>query len=890
MASVQTPEATIVVPTRHEEGSVGPLLERIHHATVDRHGHIEVLFIDDSDNQKTVEAIHHARHRLRSQHLLIDVIHRPRDTRENGLAGAIVHGIRHAKSDRVINMDGDGQHPPEILPVIIERVQNGSDIVSTSRYIDGGSNDGLDGTFRKFVSRAAGMVSRALFPKGLAGITDPMTGYFAVKREKLNMDALTSTSGFKILLAILAYHPHLKRTEVPLQFEARQDGESKAGEGNGAEFLKQLPALRFATLPPFANFALGGGTIAVFGAALMAALVFLGVPALTAFGINLGVTVAMNFTYNKLVTWKGQTNGTLRRQIMLFVVTRALTLAGSYYSFPWLVAMAEQYDPLHMGLQLHSQAANVVCLVGSTVINFATSRWLFEEKGRRRHQRPGFVERHAGYLKMAVIVVVPVGLSMIFIGLTSFVMWLLVMSVGIALLSLFSATIEHLWRLHGRRTPEARKKLGFPDPVRPEKARLSFTFLVAALHEAAVIGSTLRRLANQTHPYATTVATLVEGDEETIDVVRNTIARSPQGKLTMVARSYTNGSKAHQLNHALDVFPGDDDTNFVCPEDAETRVPEELAAHVEPLIHETGADVVQCAVVLVNTRVPRHKNWSRFARFPRIQAMLRPFFESRFWAMLRSWFVALNGLEYFFNWSSRSVYQADNGFMLFGGNTIFIRRGLLRQVAGWPSKLTEDAFLAAKMKRTFPDLKIVAAYDPKLAAREETPPRMFGKGGWLLQRVRWVQGFIEVLVEGDWAHLPTYKQRALAFYSLAMPLVQGLTAIMLPFGIIGMFMLKAPVFLVIVMFSPFILTLATVMVQVQGMREMSRDLDVKYKAIDYVFVCLGGFAYQVMLGIAAIIAIKRHLTRQTAWEHTQHVGSHDDEDELMPELVGAGSR
>ena len=883
-----TPEATIVVPTRNEEGNVGPLLQRIHHATADRHGHLEVLFIDDSDNQGTVEAIHRARRTLRSQHLVIDVIHRPRGTRENGLAGAIVHGIRLAKSDRVVNMDADLQHKPEQLPEIIEKVQNGSDIVSTSRYIEGGSNAGLDGAFRKFVSRSAGLVSRALFPKGLEGITDPMTGYFAVKREKLDLDALASTSGFKILLAILAHHPHLKRTEVPLQFEARHDGESKAGEGNGAEFLKQLPALRFATLPPFANFLLGGGAIAAFGAVLLAVLVGMGVPALTAFGINLVATVTMNFIYNKFVTWKGQTNGTLRRQIMLFVATRSVTLAASYYSFPWLVAMAEQYDPLKLGIQFHSQAANVVCLVGSTVINFVTSQWLFEEKGRRRHKE-SWVDRHIVLLKVLAVVLPVVGCSVLFINFTSFETWLLVTSVAIAMSSLFTASIELAWKLYGRRTPEAREQMRFPEPVRPEDAKLSFTFLVAALREAPVIGPTLRRLARQTHPYATTVATLVEGDNDTIAAVESAIAGSPEGSLVMMAESYENGSKAAQLNRALEVHDGDDITNFVCPEDAETNVPEGLAAHVESLIRQTGANVVQCAVILSNTRVPRHKEWNRLAWFPLLQAMLRPFFTSASWAALRSWFVIHNVLEYFFNWSSRAKYQADNGFMLFGGNTIFIQRGLLRKLKGWPAKLTEDAFLAAIMKRMVPDIKIIAMYDPKLAAHEETPPRMFGKGGWLLQRVRWVQGFIEVLVAGDWLHLPTFKQRALAFYSLTIPLLQGLNAIMLPFAIIGTFILKAPVILVVLMFMPFVPTVATIAIQVLGMREFSRDHGVKFNLLDYVFLAAGSAGYQMVLGLAAVIAIKRHLTQETHWEKTEHAGTHlaDEVEEHLAGLMPA---
>lgn len=874
--SASTPVATVVVPTFNEEANVEPLVTQLRDALAhyEGSGHtVEVLFVDDSHDRRTVDAVERVRVGLRSRHLLVNYIHRTGDDRRGGLAGAVYHGFQAAKSDHIVVMDGDLQHPPRIVPELIEKVMNGTDIVVASRYIPGGSADGLADARRVAVSRTATTVTKMVFPGSLRGISDPMTGFFAVKRKKLFMERLRNSEGFKILLDILAFHPHLKRGEVPLQFEDRHGGDSKADAGNGLKFIKQLPLLRLRTLPTLASFLFGGALFAGLGALLLFLMVLAGVNPHLAFGIQLLVTVTLNFAYNKHFTWYGHTNGTLRRQMVGFGVTRGMTVMLSMLSFPWLVAWAERSDPVGFGLEVHTQVANAVCLVGATVLNFISSRWLFEEKTRRRHWRRSALSRYlVSYPGAATFLVA--GISVLCIGFFGFTAWLLWLSVSFAGLSFLTASTELWWRLYGRRDPEARAKMRFPEPVKAGDARLSFTFLVAALREASVIGPTLQRLAGQTHPNARTVATLVEGDAATIDVVEETIAGSPPGKLEMIARTYEKGSKAAQLNFAMEAFPGDDVTDFVCPEDAETEVPEELAAHVESLIRQTGADVVQCAVILTNTRVPRHVNWNRLQRFPLLQRMLRPFFESAFWAMLRSWFVIHNVLEYFFNWSSRAVYQASKGFMLFGGNTIFIRRGYLRKVKGWPAKLTEDAFLAAVLRRMFPDIKIVAMYDPKLAAREETPPRMFGKGGWLFQRVRWVQGFIEVLEEGDWRHLPSFKERALAFYSLIMPLLQGLNGIMLPFAIAGTFLLKAPVLLVVLMFMPFVPTIATVIVQVLGMREFSRDHGVKFNLADYLFLVFASPLYQWVLSLAAVIAIKRHVAKQTHWEKTEHAGTH----------------
>ena len=107
-----TPTATIVIPCRHEEDNVGPLIERLAAVLHD----VELLF-DDSDNEHTVDAIALAAARLPERDdLRVRVFHRTGGQRVGGLAGAVVDGFRRARAVKALVMDADLQHPPELVP------------------------------------------------------------------------------------------------------------------------------------------------------------------------------------------------------------------------------------------------------------------------------------------------------------------------------------------------------------------------------------------------------------------------------------------------------------------------------------------------------------------------------------------------------------------------------------------------------------------------------------------------------------------------------------------------------------------------------------------------------------------------------------------------------
>lgn len=276
-------DLTIVVPTFNEGPNVVELLRRIGDAVDDRM--IEVVFVDDSTDD-TPAIIERA---AKTADFPVRLIHR--DEPVAGLGGAVVEGIRAANSSWCLVMDGDLQHPPEDIPRLLARADRGDvDVVVASRYIAGGDSKGLADATRTTVSRASTLLTKAMFPRKLGECSDPMTGFFLVNRDTIDVDALRPR-GFKILLEILARR-HMRVAEVPFAFAPRYAGSSKATFTQGIRFLTQLLMLRFGRMSAFA---LVGGVGAIANLVIMWGLIRLGMDYLPASIIASEITIIGNF-------------------------------------------------------------------------------------------------------------------------------------------------------------------------------------------------------------------------------------------------------------------------------------------------------------------------------------------------------------------------------------------------------------------------------------------------------------------------------------------------------------------------------------------------------------------------------------------------------------------
>jgi len=376
-------------------------------------------------------------------------------------------------------------------------------------------------------------------------------------------------------------------------------------------------------------------------------------------------------------------------------------------------------------------------------------------------------------------------------------------------------------------------------PTSFEAPRHSFTVLLPARHEEAVIQDTIQRVVDLKYP-AELVEVLVvieAGDTGTIAKVEEKLRTlSAQGiqHLRLVTFADPPINKPHGLNVGLALATGSVVTIF----DAEDEPHPDILQIVNTVMVLDGAPIVQCGVQLMN-------------------------YADR-------WFSASNVLEYFFWFKSRMHYHAAAEMVPLGGNTVFLRRDVLQDVGGWDQDcLTEDADVGIRLSARGVPIRVL--YDDAYVTREETPPTV---EQLVRQRTRWDQGFLQVLKKGDWLRLPTRKQRLLALYTLLSPVLQALTLLYLPISLGTLLFAKTPTLIALISSLPMYMVVLQYLVSVAGFYEFVTVHELKPSRWAPVQLAVAYLPYQWLLGIAAIRAVWRQLAGNTTWEKTVHTGAH----------------
>lgn len=216
---------TIIVPTYNEAENIPYLVDRIR-KSLDGTVKYDILIMDDSVSDETVKVS-----RLHG----CKTVHR---TSNKGLSPAVVEGIDIATlqgAEYIIVMDADLQHPPEVLPRLLEALKE-HDFVIPSRYIKGGGCVEWD-MDRKFISRVANL---AAMPLVMFRVRDLASGFFGFRTSALKTTENLTAQGFKIMLELLVKNNWSSIKEIPYMFESRTRGESKLDRAKIFAYLKQL--------------------------------------------------------------------------------------------------------------------------------------------------------------------------------------------------------------------------------------------------------------------------------------------------------------------------------------------------------------------------------------------------------------------------------------------------------------------------------------------------------------------------------------------------------------------------------------------------------------------------------------------------------------------------
>jgi dolichol-phosphate mannosyltransferase len=226
---------SLVVPTYDEAANIKPLLRSLHGVLTERNVRFEILVVDDDSPDRTWEVAG----RLVSELPGLRVIRR---TGASGLATAVTCGWAHARGAILGVIDGDGQHPPVVVADLLDAMADRTDVAVASRHVPGGGISNWS-ALRRLLSRGAQALGLLLLPGTVGRVTDPMSGYFLVRRDVIAGTDLDPV-GYKILLEVLARCDIRRVAERPYVFLERERGESKVSAGHYVGYLRHLMRLR----------------------------------------------------------------------------------------------------------------------------------------------------------------------------------------------------------------------------------------------------------------------------------------------------------------------------------------------------------------------------------------------------------------------------------------------------------------------------------------------------------------------------------------------------------------------------------------------------------------------------------------------------------------------
>lgn len=224
------PPVSIVTPAYREAGNLAALTERIFQTTRAAGIDAELIVVDDDSRDGTVEVAAALADRFRVR---LVVRHDRRD-----LSSAVVEGFSHARFDRFLVIDADLQHPPESIPALLEKLDQGCEFVIGTRYAPGGRVVESWPAARRLISGVAGLLARPLTP-----LSDPMAGFFALDRTTYERAEKLNPIGYKIALELYVRCRCRRPGEVPITFDVRAAGESKLTITQQMRYLRQLVSL-----------------------------------------------------------------------------------------------------------------------------------------------------------------------------------------------------------------------------------------------------------------------------------------------------------------------------------------------------------------------------------------------------------------------------------------------------------------------------------------------------------------------------------------------------------------------------------------------------------------------------------------------------------------------
>lgn len=208
----------LMLPAYNEEASLEKMIGRIQAAMEANAIRYQVVLVNDGSTDRTAEIAEKL-----GRTLPVQLVNHEKN---KGLGEAVKTGLGKIAGislphDIVVTMDADDTHPPDLIPKMVAKIQEGHDLVVASRYVEGAQEIGLSFR-RKLLSRGASTLLKTLFP--VRGLSDYTCGYRAYRASMIQKafasygDLFVREKGFTAIVEILLKLRHLNLTacEVPL--------------------------------------------------------------------------------------------------------------------------------------------------------------------------------------------------------------------------------------------------------------------------------------------------------------------------------------------------------------------------------------------------------------------------------------------------------------------------------------------------------------------------------------------------------------------------------------------------------------------------------------------------------------------------------------------------
>lgn len=227
---------SLVIPTYNESQNIPHLIEKLTNLLEAKIPlQYELIVVDDNSPDRTWQTALD----LVPTYPSLKVMRR---VEEKGLSTAVIRGWQVSRGEIIGVIDADLQHPPETLLSLWQEMEKGSDLAVASRHVEGGGVSDWSIT-RRFLSRGAQTLGLMILPEVIGRVSDPMSGYFLVRRRCL-LNCNLSPLGYKILVEVIGRGRVGWIAEVGYVFQERQEGESKVTKKQYIDYIRHLIRLR----------------------------------------------------------------------------------------------------------------------------------------------------------------------------------------------------------------------------------------------------------------------------------------------------------------------------------------------------------------------------------------------------------------------------------------------------------------------------------------------------------------------------------------------------------------------------------------------------------------------------------------------------------------------